>query len=601
MFTAHSCQSRSLIKDSPGISIKKIKWSKIKACIEAIGEPMHLVIYFAGTGEEIDPWHHFSFDYISNNSKVSMLFVEGCHHKEVCNNGLTPNLSNFAKRFMKAFEVIETEPNKGKLKLIGDANALKALGIGIATIPTNQNSEDLLSSIESFSTVQKDFIIDDITLTGFSRGGVTCFEVAKELQALQRPKQMMKKLKDNEVAPPLTPVSIIAAEPVPGNFYQGPFTNAGSIADCSHLENLERTSIILGAYTSKEVPAKGIMKPLKQLFHKGFFSQIVPKLPYKTRTDLIITPRESHFDFRKNIANSLDQLHLQLAKFSFDKGLISKKTLNEKEDTVKEGYQDSADEPIVSFPHNPNKYDRIFGLPKNKFSKHFDPLHQEGRLKWNSKEEDLMDWWTRQDEKVSRLSSQLTKDLVQVIPKKDDKTNNYNQKDMENLFKTADQWLLKKADTSSSRYFQVQCLRNNTRDYLKKIDPGVDVKLSDIHRQNLAETSYLHKHWFLTSTILFHKRTDDTRRLDQAFFNFAKSPPTIGKYDSLLTALETWRNTKEGQNSDSKRMDIVIDMINQVKDVIASYPEKEKAMLFQAKASIYRPENNATTARIRPL
>lgn len=50
---------------------------------------------------------------------------------------------------------------------------------------------------------------------------------------------------------PKVPVDIVANQPVPGNTYQGPLTNARSIADCSDLTNLRNVSVILGAYTGE--------------------------------------------------------------------------------------------------------------------------------------------------------------------------------------------------------------------------------------------------------------------------------------------------------------------------------------------------------------
>lgn len=80
---------------------------------------------------------------------------------------------------------------------------------------------------------------DKIVLCGYSRGAVTCFEVAKQLQQLA----------------PDVPIEIIADQPVPGNMTQLKGTNAASIKDCSKLTNITKATIILGAYTGRFLSA----------------------------------------------------------------------------------------------------------------------------------------------------------------------------------------------------------------------------------------------------------------------------------------------------------------------------------------------------------
>lgn len=602
---------------------------------------MHLVIYFCGTGEELTKGDKDNFAYLSQNPKVSTLFVKGCHDKEVCGSSINPNLNKFAKRFMDAFEIIKEGPNKGKLKLKGDLDTLKDLGIGISS---------------EFSTVRgEDLIIDDITLTGFSRGGVTCFEIAKQLQELESKKPVGGK--DEQT---YTPVDIIAAEPVPGNSYNVPGTNARSIANCTHLKNLQHSTVILGAYTGQEVGEgrTGLSRYLISVYHKGFFSQIVPRLPYTTKKDLIITPRGSHFDDRYKMATSMNHLHLQLAKYSSEKKLVSEETVTQKRQEVElayKGYKYSlhpmtdkdediqwyqfraevsgsallykvrlpreneptpprgeiksgfiplsklgirppvdqerlktllpqilskanqehlmseSETPPITFMHNEERLQGIYGLEKRDVYKHLDPYHPEVNLPWDpSNDQTLLAWWNKHEEAISKEPSKLTKELVKVIGEAE--VNNSDS--MIAVFKEADRWLLKKADSSSARYYQVQCLRDNVRDYLIKNDASIEDRLNKINRHNLVETDYLRQHWKKASRAASYFKSDETKALDEAFFKHSLPPPSLKKDHELRDSLNDWIEKKKGTTS--KRLELVSEMIERMDDVVKGYSKEEK-------------------------
>jgi hypothetical protein len=167
---------------------------------------MQLVIYFGGSSETDTEWMAFCRDY-NYSENDALLIIAGSKHREVCNSFLFPDLKGFAKRFTKSVFRL----NKNSELFINSTNQLKAK-VGILG-----------------SNIDRDTKLTSITLCGASRGGVTCFEVAKEL---------------NKLAPNL-PVDIIADEPVPGNLYQIPGTNAANIADCRDLKNIRSVSVVL--------------------------------------------------------------------------------------------------------------------------------------------------------------------------------------------------------------------------------------------------------------------------------------------------------------------------------------------------------------------
>lgn len=62
----------------------------------------HLIVYFPGTDNPGDEFLHM-FDHLCEaGEKVKVIFTHGCEHPEVCNDGINPNLHNFAKRFVSS-------------------------------------------------------------------------------------------------------------------------------------------------------------------------------------------------------------------------------------------------------------------------------------------------------------------------------------------------------------------------------------------------------------------------------------------------------------------------------------------------------------------
>jgi predicted esterase len=126
---------------------------------------MHLVIYFCGTGNNGETF--FQNNQYLNNPNIRTIFVEGCDKPEVCNSGLFPDLKAFAARFTQ--QVFEKVKNNNKVLLVNTKD-LQSVGVN-----ADHSSANL-------SDIDEDDPIESILLCGYSRGGVTCFEVAKELK-----------------------------------------------------------------------------------------------------------------------------------------------------------------------------------------------------------------------------------------------------------------------------------------------------------------------------------------------------------------------------------------------------------------------------------
>lgn len=492
---------------------------------------MHLVIYFSGTGEQGAAFASKQ-DYL-DNTNIRTVIVNGCIDREVCGTMLFPDLKEFAQRFTKKV----FKPYGEELALNQDVEE-----VGIQQHHVNKIRE---------AGIQE---IDSITLCGYSRGAVTCFEVAKEL---------------NKIAPQI-PVDIVANQPVPGNSYQGPGTNAASVADCSNLKNLRNVSVILGAYTGaiyKANEQKG--EGENQMLHRAFFSQIVPKLPRTAQRDLMVIPRENHEQNLKNSPDGMDHMHMQVAKYLHKNNgeeVMSQQVVAERVEMARETYSNPrwGSLPPTLFAQ-PNKLQRLFGLSKEQAYRYIDKLHPAAGLRHGltfGENEELLDWWNKHDKKASPRSTPLTKELVSVL----EKTDKNDSESLKKLFTQADQWLLLKANTSSSRYYQVESLRNNLEHLLTKkmnVDPA---ELAAINRQNIKETNYFQNHWNIVSKEASLYKTDATRELDKAFAAHAAAPQSVYEDKKLLHAVDSWLDAKK--DSSSKRWEDVIAIKEHLTEVI---------------------------------
>ncbi|WED43559.1 hypothetical protein [Legionella cardiaca] len=608
---------------------------------------MHLVIYFCGTG---NPGNDFpeEYDYVPENKNVRTIFVKGCDEPEVCNSTIFPNLKEFAGRFVKKLFKRDEGQEKDNLQFkTTNKDTLQSIGINLEEYEILDEFGRPKRTVKrtNITGADMDEEIESITLCGYSRGAVTCFEVARQL---------------NQLAPRI-PVDIVADQPVPGNCYQGPLSNAGSIADCSDLTNLRNVSVILGAYTGailnvdlhvvkkagfqiedfspyknsylvdqnflfyyvdsdgkpERLDRPDIIYDMREVFehyridpdkdgknsipvealkymvgqhhkpeshyestnpvHRGFFSQIVPKLPRQTHRDLIVIPRESHHQVRPNAAGGSKHMHMQLAKYLNAKkgnnrkklGLVSDEEVARKTEEARATYHTRLGQDPTYFPPSSDLQGFFGSLKKEMAYRYIDKLHPQAYerkgMKWDANEETLLEWWQRQDKKASRFSTPLTKDLVKAI--KDTQLSDKEQ--TIKLFKQADRWLMLKENSSTSRYSQVESLRTHLMQYLENVHGVSKEELVQLNREVMAETDYFLKHWTEGSKAASWFQTVATDQLDKAFQAHAQlKPPTEEGDRALLKALGTWLDKKEKNPSKTSRYDLVIEMYEHLVEVI---------------------------------
>lgn len=539
---------------------------------------MHLVIYNCGTGDSglgyaIDRGA-YSNELQKNN--VQTIMVNGCHHEEVCGTGVTPDLDEFANRFIKkVFTLNET----GQLVLAAqNSEELITLGVGIqhaegkwirddnndcyrdvpADYQCKPGEKFIPKKTTDYSFETQNEPIESITFIGYSRGGVTCFNMAKVMDKIH----------------PNVPVHIVADQPVPGNIYALPGTNAATIADCSKLKNLKSVDVSIGAYTGI-LAEDGVLAKLKGMFHRLFFSQIIPQLPKENcQVNLSVIPRTDHWGGKKELSGST-HLNMHLTQQLANRGLLSPNTADRHKQVVVEAYEKHK----PTFP-DADQLQTTFGANKAQVYDHVDKIYLS---KLNQKEyvDFLTKWWEAQETQASRFSTQLTKDLLAAIKAPDNDSDGSNKKLLD-IFKKTDEWLMLKMGSGSSRYEQVQKMREQVREWLlQKCDNKEDMEktLLESNLKSLQETHFFERQWQRESRAASWFKTSATKELDKAFQEHANAKEPSEENDKkLLKAMDKWLQEKtpeEGLKSTSSRYDIVANMRNQLASVIEKYPKKE--------------------------
>jgi hypothetical protein len=300
--------------------------------------------------------------------------------------------------------------------------------------------------------------------------------------------------------------------------------------------------------------------------HRGFFSQIVPKLPYTAARDLIVIPRESHHQTLLNSPVGFQHMHMQIASYLNQQNLVSDETVGIKTEEARAIYtQSNFIEPTL-FPQAA-KLQSFFGLSKEDAYRYTDKLHPTAGLRKGytlRDHETLSDWWTRHEKNTSRFSTQLTKDLVHSIKN----TDIDDSEALKKLFVETDRWLLLKANSSSSRYHQVNALRNNIF-YRLMNEMGIEQsELALKNRRNLQETNYFLTHWNRLSKSASFFKTDATRDLDKAFAEHAEKTFSYDSDQELMKALNTWLDNKK--ESKSNRWEAVIEIKEHLTNILDS-------------------------------
>ncbi|GEM_PF-6681743 len=490
---------------------------------------MHLKIGFAGSG-----MHAWDYLYSGKNTLV----VHGCKHPEVCNSTVFPNLRRFAKRFTESVFSLD-----GQTLRLATGNP-QYFGVGIGRLSLKKNGDRKIRSI---------------TLYGYSRGGVTCFEVARQLFQLA----------------PHIPVNIIADQPVPGSLFPGLNTNAGSIIDCRTLTNLKNVTLILATYA----PTNFFMR----IFFRLFFSQVVPNLSPEIKREILVVPKIEHYPASSLVEICLARAELNALK---DDHAIAEGKKSRKSDLLQRHIEDSIKRHHKSYIHKQLSHPsyiaplylasrsilgRFFGIRKSWAYQYTDPHHPTPYLRetfqWGK--EKLIDWWKNQEKKASLFSTQPTKKLAKKIEAFSQSHPKNNADALKKLFKRADKWVISKAGHTSSRHCQVEALRNNLFHRLTTEMKVSEADLAKTHTALLEKKNYFLNYWHHTSTQASFFKTSATRDLDKAFVEHSEKSIDGA---ALIERLNHWLDVKK--ESPSKRYELVMHIRDQLEKVTQTSSEK---------------------------
>jgi hypothetical protein len=307
---------------------------------------------------------------------------------------------------------------------------------------------------------------------------------------------------------------------------------------------------------------------IKNFFHRAFFSQIVPKLPEPP--ELIVIPREHHNEWGPNSNYGFEHLHLKIAEsLQLDKGIIATKQEN-----IRDTYKKYESMGPALFPQK-TELQETFGLSKDEMYKYLDPYHPKPFLRRGYTlfaEESLINWWNRYEKNASYFSSDETRELVKTI--KETKFDDIDQ--LQQLLAHCDKWLFIKANSSSSRYYNVLALRNNL--YHAIID-HCDVKNEKSAElvqlcENIHSKIGLINRWKEGSAAASFFQSKATDELDLAFKNYAISKPSFENDSKLNDALQTWLDQKT--NGTSKRYDLVVSLKLELENCIQQEVPKNR-------------------------
>ncbi|CDZ76453.1 hypothetical protein BN59_00722 [Legionella massiliensis] len=223
-----------------------------------------ILFVFAGTGGEASD-EHSRFEEISDTDPVPYkedvvrVYFSGCQYSQIGGRStlmglISPNLDTVGKNIKNCFNL------NNYLSL----NELQEK-FGNAVIIEGAEGEDLIP-------------VDSIDMTGFSRGAVTTFSVARHLDELN------------------IPMSLLAVEPVPGHSKQNAKKNGSEFVkncDLTGLQNLVQAEVMLGAYTKHPV--------LTMPFHGKFFRQMAPLFPSNCDTSIYTYPKFDHNEANRTL------------------------------------------------------------------------------------------------------------------------------------------------------------------------------------------------------------------------------------------------------------------------------------------------------------
>ncbi|WED44435.1 hypothetical protein [Legionella cardiaca] len=222
-----------------------------------------ILFAFGGTGDKAERLSESYQKKLDFNDDVVRVYFSGCQDYAI--GGKTPGIGYISPNLdVVSSKLRECFNDTGELSL-----AKLKQKFGSAIIIKGANDDD--DSIQ----------IDDITLTGFSRGGVTTFAVARHLDDLD------------------IPISLYASDPVPGNSKQNAQKQSSEFYknhDLSGCKNLQHATVVLGAYKKNVSP-----------LHNKFFRQMAPLFQANCDHAIYTVPKTHHLRWNPMAENEEQQ------------------------------------------------------------------------------------------------------------------------------------------------------------------------------------------------------------------------------------------------------------------------------------------------------
>lgn len=245
-----------------------------------------VLFFFAGTGSSALKSFNMSKDYEFKDD-VIRIYCSGCQDPNVGKGKMFPNLNIVANKIKSAFNT------DGTLDLV---KLKQTLGSGLGFIQPDAVSERALK-------------VERIGLEGFSRGAVTTFAVAKKLDSLG------------------IPIDIISNQPVPG---PGLFSKYSNLTRCT---NIQSAMTLIASYHLEN-----------GAIQNHAFHQMVAQFPEHTAVRNLLLPHQGHFKWEKHaLVSYYTQSHLgergYIKNLKLTSGMKNKQASLSLEEDIKAEYK----------------------------------------------------------------------------------------------------------------------------------------------------------------------------------------------------------------------------------------------------------------------
>lgn len=204
---------------------------------------MKILFFFSQTGTSGEWYRKQAEEELLFTQDTIRIYLRGCQNPNIGNSLLSPDLDIAADHIYNAFE--GNKLNFDKLK----AN----LGDGIYEICCS-------------SPIESPIEIESIGLNGHSRGAVSTFAVAKKLDELE------------------IPIDVVANQPVPGEITQNNNLTK-KYRDLSQCNHIRSAHVFLATHSNYNA-----------WWHNVFFKQLLPKFSSSTQTKHVLLPVHQHFE-----------------------------------------------------------------------------------------------------------------------------------------------------------------------------------------------------------------------------------------------------------------------------------------------------------------